>query len=112
MAIAAALAPSDPRKGPLMLAPPSYVMSASRLTIPIVNTNRNAADEAPRIIAGYSGSSSGRIRAGRPSPAAGDEQVHKSEPHRKVRARFVQHAPPAVRVELWQLKTPESSTEQ
>jgi hypothetical protein len=43
--IAAALAPSVPRKRPLMLAPPSYVISPNRLTIPIVNTKVNAGEE-------------------------------------------------------------------
>src|ERR1700732_5269034 len=42
MAMAAALAPSEPRKAPLMPPPPSYVTSANRLTTPIVNTKRNA----------------------------------------------------------------------
>src|SRR5262249_41030203 len=40
----AALAPSVAINGPLMLAPPSYVTSPNRLTIPIVNTNVNAGD--------------------------------------------------------------------
>src|SRR4051812_16713501 len=41
MPIAAALAPSVPMNGPWMLPPPSYVMSAKRLTTPIVNTKEN-----------------------------------------------------------------------
>ena len=45
MLIAAALAPSVPRNGPLMLAPPSYVISPNRLTMPIVNTKVNAGEE-------------------------------------------------------------------
>ena len=45
MLIAAALAPKVPRNGPLMLAPPSYVISPNRLTMPIVNTKVNAGDE-------------------------------------------------------------------
>src|SRR5436190_21929503 len=45
MLIAAALAPSEPRNGPLMLAPPSYVTSPNRLTMPIVTTNRNAGED-------------------------------------------------------------------
>src|SRR5579871_1103434 len=40
----AAVAPSEPRKGPLSAPPPSYVMSAKRLTIPIVNTNLKAGE--------------------------------------------------------------------
>ena len=46
MLIAAALAPRLAMKGPLMLAPPSYVISPKRLTIPIVSTNANADDDA------------------------------------------------------------------
>jgi hypothetical protein len=49
MLMEAAPAPSVPRKGPLMLAPPSYVMSANKLTMPRVKTNRKALDE----IAGF-----------------------------------------------------------
>jgi len=45
MLIAAALAPSVPRNVPLRLAPPSYVVSANRLTTPIINTNRKAGAE-------------------------------------------------------------------
>ena len=41
----AALAPNVPRNGPLMLAPPSYVMSPNKLTMPIVNTKVNAGEE-------------------------------------------------------------------
>src|SRR5437588_6022992 len=37
-----ALAPSDPRNGPVMLRPPSYAMSAKRLTMPMMRTNRKA----------------------------------------------------------------------
>src|SRR5688572_21837393 len=40
----AAVAPSRARNGPLMLAPPSYVVSAKRLTNPIVKTKRKAID--------------------------------------------------------------------
>src|SRR5205823_6522524 len=38
----AALAPSDPMKGPAMLRPPSYAMSAKRLTMPMTRTNPKA----------------------------------------------------------------------
>ena len=41
---AAAVAPSEPKNGPLMLAPPSYVMSANRFTPPITSTNANAGE--------------------------------------------------------------------
>src|SRR5207249_8338730 len=37
-----ALAPSDPRNGPLMLRPPSYAISANRFTMPMMRTNRKA----------------------------------------------------------------------
>src|SRR5947207_4559183 len=40
---AAALAPNDPRNGPIIPRAPSYVKSAKKLTIPMVRTNRNAA---------------------------------------------------------------------
>src|SRR5262249_33663424 len=46
MLMAAALAPSFPRNGPLMLAPPSYVMSPKRLTTPRISTNRKAFEAA------------------------------------------------------------------
>src|SRR5437870_5479175 len=42
MLIAAALAPSEARNWPLMLAPPSYVMSPNRLTTPMASTNVSA----------------------------------------------------------------------
>src|SRR2546430_926751 len=44
MLIAAALAPRPAKNGPLMLAAPSYVTSANRLTTPIVNTKANAVE--------------------------------------------------------------------
>src|SRR4051794_36751213 len=50
MLIVAAPAPSEPRKGPLTLAAPSYVTSANRLTTPIVNTKANADDPAVATI--------------------------------------------------------------
>src|ERR1044071_7148097 len=39
---ATALAPRDSRNGPMMLRAPSYVISANRLTMPIVSTNLKA----------------------------------------------------------------------
>src|ERR1051325_11398516 len=39
---AIALAPRDSRNGPMMLRAPSYVISANRLTMPIVSTNLKA----------------------------------------------------------------------
>src|SRR5947208_5694492 len=44
MLTTAALAPSVAMNGPLMLAPPSYVMSPNRLTTPVVVTKRNAGE--------------------------------------------------------------------
>jgi hypothetical protein len=49
MLIAAALAPRLPRNWPLILAPPSYVVSPNRFTMPIVKTNAKAADAPVRI---------------------------------------------------------------
>src|SRR6185503_9436941 len=37
-----ALAPSDSRNGPVMLRAPSYVISANKLTMPMIRTNLNA----------------------------------------------------------------------
>jgi len=45
MLTVAAPAPSASMKGPLMLAPPSYVVSANRLTNPITRTKANADPE-------------------------------------------------------------------
>src|SRR6185437_2783223 len=50
MLIAAALAPSESRNWPLMLAPPSYVVSPNRFTMPSVNTKAKAALAATRRV--------------------------------------------------------------
>src|SRR5215469_7550216 len=51
-------------------------------------------------------------RVERPDAGSGDQQKEKSEPHRHVGSRFVQHAPPAVRVDLRKRETPEAVVEQ
>src|SRR5207244_163978 len=110
MLMAAALAPSVPRKGPLMLAPPSYVMSAKRLTRPMVNTNRKAATRGFKVLCGIDSTLPALVirwgdsaRCGRSAmsgkrsidgqvPRPQDQQKHQPQPHGKIRARFVHHA--------------------
>src|SRR4030095_9045220 len=101
------LAPSDPRKGPVMLRAPSYVISANRFTMPIIRTNPNAVFAmSPLFLLIVRQHFLSEPCVEGPCAGTDYQQEYGSEQHREVSACFVRHTPETVRRQFTKTKSP------